>query len=91
MVDYLRPPRPCSTFVDVTLGEAGHAIAMLERYPDVALLGSDADEALLARSRGRLAGYAGRFELRQGWSDEALGDLAPATVDLILMDLGMCR
>ena len=58
--------------------------------PDIALLGSDADEALLARSRGRLAGYAGRFELRQAWSDEALGDLAPAAVDLILMDLGMC-
>ena len=91
VVEYLRPPRPCSTFVDVTLGEAGHATAMLERYPDITLLGSDADEALLARSRDRLAGFDGRFDLRHAWSDEALGDLAPATVDLILMDLGMCR
>ena len=91
VVDYLRPPRACSTFVDVTLGEAGHATAMLACYPDVTLLGSDADQALLARSRDRLAAYAGRFDLRHAWSDEALGELAPATVDLILMDLGMCR
>lgn len=91
VVDRLRPPRPCSTFVDVTLGEAGHAAAMLARYPDVMLLGSDADAALLDRSRGRLSAYAGRFRLRQAWSDEALGALDPGSVELILMDLGMCR
>ena len=91
VVDRLRPPRPRSTLVDVTLGEAGHAAAMLDRYPDVMLLGSDADAALLDRSRGRLAVYAGRFQLRQAWSDEALGALAPGSADLILMDLGMSR
>jgi len=91
VVGHLRPPRPSSTFVDVTLGEAGHATAMLARYPDITLLGSDADAALLARSRDRLEAYAGRCRLRQAWSDEALGELAPAAVDLILMDLGMCR
>lgn len=91
VVDRLRPPRPHSTLVDVTLGEAGHAAAMLDRYRDVMLLGSDADAALLARSRGRLAPYAGRFRLRQAWSDEALGALAPGSAELILMDLGMCR
>ncbi len=91
VVDRLRPPHPHGTFVDVTLGEAGHAAAMLDRYPDIMLLGSDADAALLARSRDRLAAYAGRFRLRQAWSDEALGALHPGSADLILMDLGMCR
>ncbi len=91
VVDHLRPSRACSTFVDVTLGEAGHATAMLACYPDITLLGSDADEVLLARSRDRLAAHAGRFVLRHAWSDEALGELAPATVDLILMDLGLSR
>jgi 16S rRNA (cytosine1402-N4)-methyltransferase len=91
VVDHLRPSRPSSTFVDVTLGEAGHAAAMLERYPDITLLGSDADAALLARSRDRLGPYGGRFRLRHAWSDEALGEMAPGTVDLMLMDLGMSR
>ena len=91
VVGHLRPSRPHGTFVDVTLGEAGHAAAMLERYPDIELLGSDADAALLARCRHRLAAHVGRFRLLQAWSDEALGALAPGTADLILMDLGMCR
>lgn len=91
VVGRLRPPCPSSTFADVTLGEAGHATAMLARYPDITLLGSDADAALLERSRDRLEAYAGRFHLRHAWSDEALAELAPAAVDLILMDLGMCR
>ncbi len=91
VVDRLRPPCPSSTFVDVTLGEAGHAAAMLDRYPDIVLLGSDADSVLLARSCKRLHAYAGRCRLRQAWSDEALAELAPGTADLILMDLGMCR
>ena len=77
--------------MDVTLGEAGHAAAMLDCYPDIMLLGSDADAALVARSRDRLGVYAGRCQLQQAWSDEALGALAPGTADLILMDLGMCR
>ena len=91
MVGHLRPTRANSTFVDVTLGEAGHAAAMLDYYPDLMLLGSDADEALLARSRERLRVYAGRWKLRQAWSDEVLGTMVPGTADLILMDLGMCR
>lgn len=78
-------------FVDVTLGEGGHAVAMLSRYRDIELVGSDADTVLLARCRRRLDTYVGRFRLLQAWSDEALAAHTAGTVDLILMDLGMCR
>ncbi len=91
MVRYLRPMRSNSVFADVTLGEGGHAIAMLDRYRDVNLVGSDADAELLARCRHRLDSYIGRFQLLQAWSDEALAVHEPGTVDLILMDLGICR
>lgn len=90
VVNHLRPSRSHSTFVDVTLGEAGHAAAMLARYPDLRLIGSDADAALLARCRQRLAAHAGRVHLLHAWSDEALAAMAPGMADLILMDLGMC-
>ncbi len=42
-------------YVDATLGNAGHARAVLERYPDIALLvGLDQDQEALERARNNL-------------------------------------
>ena len=51
------------TYVDCTLGLAGHAVAILERNPRSKLIGLDRDGQSLERARERLADYAGRVKL----------------------------
>lgn len=50
-------------YLDATLGDAGHASALLEREPGARLLGCDRDPEALAFSRERLAPYGGRVTL----------------------------
>src|SRR3954447_2632896 len=49
--------------VDATLGLGGHSEAMLERFPDVRLVGLDRDPEALRLSTERLAPYAERVTL----------------------------
>lgn len=77
-------------FVDATLGAGGHAEALLERGPDLRLLGLDRDPDALAIARERLARFGERFELRQA----DFGDLAEALAGFpapsgVLADLGV--
>lgn len=58
-------PRP-GLFLDATLGDAGHAEALLLADPGVRLLGSDRDPASLAFARERLARFGGRVTLVHG-------------------------
>lgn len=51
------------TYVDCTLGLAGHALAILERNPRSRLIGLDRDEQSLEKARERLGDYAGRVKL----------------------------
>jgi 16S rRNA (cytosine1402-N4)-methyltransferase len=51
------------TYVDCTLGLAGHACAILERNPRSRLIGLDRDERSLEKARERLAEHAGRVKL----------------------------
>src|SRR5512141_431264 len=60
-------PRPGGRYADGTLGGAGHAAAILAASsPNGWLYGCDRDGAAIEAARLRLAGFAGRFELRQG-------------------------
>ena len=78
--------------VDATLGEGGHAEAFLERHPRLSLIGLDADPAILAVARERLARFAGRTRLANAWFGAFFADWAePRRPDLILMDLGISR
>ncbi len=58
-------PRP-GLFLDATLGDAGHAEALLHADPGVRLLGSDRDPEALAFARQRLARFGGRVTLVHG-------------------------
>ena len=88
----LVPPADDGLMVDATLGQGGHAQAFLERYPRLALVGIDADEAVLETARARLAGFAGRVELVRGWFADVLEDWGDRRrPHLVLFDLGISR
>jgi 16S rRNA (cytosine1402-N4)-methyltransferase len=73
--------------VDATLGDGGHAAALLETGAEV--LGIDRDPEAIAISRRRLG--EGRIHYLQApyASDEALGAVARFEPDFILLDLGV--
>jgi 16S rRNA (cytosine1402-N4)-methyltransferase len=78
--------------VDATLGLGGHSEALLAAHPQLTLVGLDRDPHALARSRDRLAPFAGRTHLVHAVYDEmprVLADLGIRGVDGVLFDLGV--
>ena len=78
--------------VDATLGRAGHARALLEAHPGLALIGVDTDTQALAESRRLLAPYAERVTLVHAVYDEIpelLTRRGDQRVQGILFDLGV--
>ncbi len=61
-------------YLDATLGDGGHAEALLERESSARLWGNDRDPWQLARARIRLARFGGRLLMTQG----RLSQLPPA-------------
>jgi 16S rRNA (cytosine1402-N4)-methyltransferase len=51
------------TYIDCTLGLAGHAAAILERNPRASLVGLDRDEISLRQAQERLEPFGGRVRL----------------------------
>jgi 16S rRNA (cytosine1402-N4)-methyltransferase len=56
--------------VDATLGEGGHSHAFLSRFPDISIVGIDADPAIQAIARERLAEFGNRIQYHTGWSHD---------------------
>lgn len=79
--------------VDVTLGDGGHALALLEKGgAELRVIGIDADAQALARAQARLQNYRERCRLMQGnfrSLTQLLGSLGVINVDGILADLGV--
>jgi 16S rRNA (cytosine1402-N4)-methyltransferase len=83
--------------VDATLGRGGHARALLDAHPGLALIGVDTDAQAIEESRRLLAPYAGRMTLVHSRNDEipALlshqnqGGLGDQRVQGVLFDLGV--
>ena len=55
---------PPGVVVDGTVGGGGHAEALLETYPHLAVLGLDRDQEALDAARARLASFGPRIALR---------------------------
>ncbi len=86
-------PAPGRCYIDLTVGAAGHACALLERSsPDGRLLALDADAEAVRYARSALAVFGERAIVRQGSFDN-LADIAAGAgfraVDGILADLGL--
>ncbi len=94
IVDLLRPAldREGALYVDATLGLAGHAKAILTACPTARLVGIDRDLDAHEVAKERLGDLAERATLVHAVYDELpdiLADLGIASVDAILMDLGL--
>jgi 16S rRNA (cytosine1402-N4)-methyltransferase len=92
VIDVLAPS-PGSLQIDGTVGGGGHTRRILEaNSPDGRLLGLDADQAAIARTRTRLAGFGERLVLRQA-NFEEMGRIADEEgfrpADGVLLDLGL--
>ena len=86
----LLAPAPGGTFVDGTLGAAGHARLLLSRLGEQGrVVGIDRDPSAVARARElgerRLAAVEGNF----ADLPEILGSLGIGSVDGVLLDLGI--
>lgn len=90
VLENLVPPYPSSLIVDATLGEGGHSDLFLSRYPDLQVIGLDADADIMDRARIRLSRYGDRIQFVNAWFDDYFAgidsDTRPA---LILFDLGI--
>ncbi|KRC49815.1 ribosomal RNA small subunit methyltransferase H [Leifsonia sp. Root227] len=83
---------PGAVFVDATLGMGGHSAGIVERFPDVTLVGLDRDPDALAIAGERLARFGDRVHLVHTVYDgilDALDGLGIDEVHGILFDLGV--
>jgi 16S rRNA (cytosine1402-N4)-methyltransferase len=73
------------------LGEGGHSYAFLKKFPDLKIVGIDADPVIQAVAKERLAEFGERIHFYNGWSHDFFADL-PKDIkrpDKILIDLGI--
>src|SRR5579863_9304236 len=75
--------------VDCTLGGAGHARALLERFSALSLFGCDRDAAAVEASRAALAGFGERVLVKNLAFSEVPHHVLLGTVDFLLADLGV--
>lgn len=92
VITFLRP-RADGIYVDATLGEGGHAEAILRAsIPSSCVIGIDRDAEVLSVARERLAVFSSRVEIVHGHAAElrqSLDTLHVSHVDGILLDLGV--
>jgi len=90
-IAYLAPRGDGELMVDGTLGEGGHSYEFLARFPNLRIIGVDADADIQKIARERLAPFGDRIHFYNGWSHDFFADL-PADIkrpDTILLDLGV--
>ena len=78
--------------VDATLGLGGHSFALLEKFPNLKIIGLDRDLSAIEKSSARLAKFSDRTTIVHAVYDEmpaVLKSLGIANVQGILFDLGV--
>lgn len=76
--------------VDGTLGEGGHTEAFLKKFPSLTVYGVDADSAIQAVAKERLAEFKNRVRFFNCWSDVFFKTYSfEKKPDVILLDLGI--
>lgn len=85
--------KPHGTYVDCTLGGAGHSLHIAERLSAAGcLIGLDQDDAALAAAKERLSGFDCRVELVKRnfrYLHDVLDELQIEMIDGVLFDIGV--
>ena len=83
---------PGGAYIDCTVGEGGHTVAILNAAPDCVVIGLDRDPSALATAQERLAGFGDRVHLVNA-SYTTLAEqgqfLEDRPVTGVLLDLGL--
>jgi 16S rRNA (cytosine1402-N4)-methyltransferase len=90
-IQYLAPRGRNELMIDATMGEGGHSYEFLSRFPDLSIIGIDADLSIQAVARERLAEFADRVQFYSGWSQDFFASY-PAGLkkpDTVFADLGV--
>ncbi len=91
-ISYLNAASGEKTIIDATVGLGGHTEALLERNPQLRVIGIDRDPEALRKASDRLESFAGRFQPFAGTYDQlldAMNEFGMSQVDGILADLGV--
>ena len=90
-VKYLAPRKSGELMIDATMGEGGHSYAFLSQFPELRLIGIDADPEILKIARERLGKFGERVQFYPGWSHDFFAEYPGEyrRPDTILMDLGV--
>ena len=91
VLTYLSPEKPDELFIDGTMGEGGHSELFLSRFPEIRVIGLNADARILAKAKERLAPFGDRVRFENQWFDEFFSNYSPEAErpSLILLDLGI--
>ena len=84
--------KPGGSYIDCTVGEGGHSLAILDAAPEASLVGIDLDPQALAVARRRLAGHLDNAILVRGnfaKLDDIAGEHQFVPADGVLFDLGL--
>ena len=79
-------------FVDATLGLGGHSFEMLNRFPNLTLIGIDRDKAAIEKANARLSQFGNRVHIAHSvfnHFDEVVKSFGFDQIDGALFDLGV--
>ncbi|MDR0376437.1 MAG: 16S rRNA (cytosine(1402)-N(4))-methyltransferase RsmH [Spirochaetaceae bacterium] len=90
-VVYLAPRQGVEFMVDATLGEGGHSEVFLSRFPDLRIIGIDADKNIQEAAKERLKRFGDRIQYYSGWAQDFFAGFPREMKrpDAVLIDLGV--
>lgn len=92
VAEFLSEVTPLKRLIDGTLGNGGHSRILLEKNPELEILGIDRDEAALERAGAVLADFGSRFTAVHGEFadlDKIAWEHGWNQVDAVLLDIGV--
>ncbi len=92
-LEYLKPDNNDDNIllIDSTLGEGGHSNAFLQSFPNMHIMGLDADASIQKKAKKRLECFGSRMQFFNGWFNDFYANYPSdlAKPDRILFDLGI--